>query len=108
MSTPDATAEAVARITAALGDMPDATVLLYSGFGAGEWRHTFTVADLRALLSRLAECEADAARLDWLEGERLDPFTVTDLVCEWRWNGKRYPTGLRDVLDAAREGVRHG
>lgn len=62
----------------------------------------------RAVLARLAECERDAARLDWLEGTKLDPFTVTDLVCEWRWNNKRHPTGLRDVLDAAREGVRHG
>lgn len=80
--TAPTTADAVARITAALGNMPDATVLLYSGFGAGEWRHAFTVADLRAVLARLAECEGRTCAWREPDGYHSDAW---ETACGEAW-----------------------
>jgi hypothetical protein len=80
--------------------------------------------DITALLSRVAECEADAARLDWLEergvslvgvsvpladtGDYSEVWEVRQQVMRGKDELLGWDTTVRLAIDAAREGVRHG
>ena len=49
----------------------------------------------------------DTTRLDWLEMLTIPSDEINDLVRNWRVNGKRYPGGIRDAIDAAMAAMGH-
>ena len=55
-----------------------------------------------ALLSELRALREDAERLDFIEQLDYNDDVNMQLIQNWRVNGKRYATGLRAAIDAAR------